>query len=671
MIHDFPFYKKAASILMVGVAFFLLSCQVKTVREKAPEVVPEKDLYTLAEEDFQAGRVEEAVRKYRMYADQNPGEERSRTALHKIAGIYLDDRLYDRARTVLERMAHEYPDHRETPAVKYHIARTHYLSGNFEASGSACLEWLEEYPQEPMKTDVMFLLGRSYAELGNRPRAFLWWLRTEESGGQDQQAGIIRLIGSAGMDELREMAEFGADSRYLPRIYSRMTAISLLEDRLDEAKRYAMLLVRSSPEDRWVSLGRYFLEKAMKRMEEKAEIRRGAIGCLLPLTGPYALYGEEVLNGIQLGMDLFRQSTGDQEIELIIRDTRGRAEDTMAHVEELTRKEKVMAIIGPLASGPSAAAVKKAQELGVPIITFTQKEGITKTGDMVFRNFLTPSKEVEALLYRSMNEMGMKRFAIFYPHNAYGTYFMNIFWDKVEEMGGEITAVESYPEDETNFDVGIKKMVGLYYPRPESVVRMLEEMKKAEEVAKDEVAAPDEDMDPVAEGEVEAEQDEEEEPEPIVDFDAVFIPDNHQHIALIAPQFPFYNVFNIPFLGTSLWLSDELIDTTGDYIQGAIFPTGFYVDNDAADVKAFVRDYKNNFESEPGVLAANGYDTIRLLKELFHRGSIKSRKDIQRMLLHYDLFDGVTGRISFNFQGEAEKRPLLLTVYGKRLYVLK
>ena len=163
---------------------------------------------------------------------------------------------------------------------------------------------------------------------------------------------------------------------------------------------------------------------------------------------------------------------------------------------------------------------------------------------------------------------------------------------------------------------------------------------------------------------------EEEEPEPIVDFDAVFIPDNHQQIALIAPQFPFYNVFNVPFLGTSLWLSDELIETAGDYVQGAIFPAGFFIDNDLEGVKDFVEDYKENFESNPGVLAANGYDTIRLIRELMNNSIIKTRRDFQQGLSEVDNFFGVTGRISFDHDGEVENDPVLLVVYGKSLHLL-
>jgi ABC-type branched-subunit amino acid transport system substrate-binding protein len=352
-------------------------------------------------------------------------------------------------------------------------------------------------------------------------------------------------------------------------------------------------------------------------------------------------------------MGIFNRSEGGQSLELIIKDTRGETSEAVSGVEELTQKEKVLAIIGPLASKPAMAAAIRAQELRVPIITLTQKAGITAEGDMVFRNFLTPAKEIHRLLDKAVNEMELRRFAILYPDNPYGRFFMNLFWDKVEEMGGVITAVESYKPDETDFAVEIKKMAGLYYPRPESVAEMLKEM---------------EDM--AYGNEMGDEPSSKEEPEPIVDFDAVFIPDNPEQVALIAPQFPFHNIFNVRLLGTSIWQSSELIDTARDYVQGAIFPSGFFAESESHVVREFVELYKESFESEPGILAANGYDTIMILKNLIDTGEIRTKRDFQEKLLQYDDFYGVTGRIAFDDQGEVEKEPVLLTISGKRIDTL-
>ena len=362
----------------------------------------------------------------------------------------------------------------------------------------------------------------------------------------------------------------------------------------------------------------------------------------------FAIYGQEVLNGIQLGMGIFEEEGRGKIIELIIRDTEGDPERAAQIVEDLALKRKALAIIGPLASKPAVASAKKAQELGIPIITLTQKEGITDIGDMVFRHFLIPHREVQKIVDKTMNEMGFNRFGILYPDNSYGRFFMNLFWDQVEERGGSITAIEPYKPEQTDFAQEIKRMVGLYYPRPESVKKMLRQMKSLENEDK---------MHKMPDSEIEA--------EPIVDFDAVFIPDSYHQFALIAPQFPFHNVFNVQFLGTSLWQDPQLIETAGDYVQNAIFPSGFYSGSESEEVISFVNLYRENFEEEPGVLAATGYDTMRFLNKLLTNNQIKTRKEFLDTLLTFNDFIGVTGEISFDHHGEVIKAPILLRVSGK------
>jgi ABC-type branched-subunit amino acid transport system substrate-binding protein len=426
-----------------------------------------------------------------------------------------------------------------------------------------------------------------------------------------------------------------------------MASTYLDQNNLEEAKKAAMALIRSTQKQNWVSLGRHILE----RIEEELSVKKGVIGCLLPLSGPFSIYGQEVLNGIQLGMDIFNRPEANRGSELIIKDTRGNPKKAVSLVEHLAEKDKVIAIIGPLASKSATAAAKKAQELGIPIITLTQKVGITSEGTMVFRNFLTPPKETKKIVEKAMGEFALKKFGILYPDNSYGQFFMNLFWDEVEDRGGSITAVESYQPGEADFAVEIKKMVGLYYPRPPSVLAMIKEMRafEAEEKIENNLTIDE---------------------EPLVDFDAVFIPDNYQHVAQISPQFPFYNIFNIRLLGTSLWQSPELIETASDYVQGAIFPSGFFAESPVDDVKDFVTRYQENFESKPGILAATGYDTIRFLEDLLENHQIRTRQDFRDALMKHDHFHGVTGKISFNDQGEVEKEPILLTISGKNFQIL-
>ena len=390
---------------------------------------------------------------------------------------------------------------------------------------------------------------------------------------------------------------------------------------------------------------------AEHEIAEEPDVKPEAIGCLLPLSGSFALYGQEVLNGVQLA--LTRVTQQGLSIQLIVKDTRGSAEEAASLVQELAAAHKVMAVIGPLASRSALSAAKKAQQIGVPIITLTQREGITAEGDMVFQNFLTPAMEVERLVHKATREMGLSRFAVLYPDTAYGRTLMNLFWDKVEEGGGSVTAVESYRPEETDFAVEIKKLVGLHYPRPESVVQALLEKKYRLYQMGIEIG-------PSTESEV----------EPMIDFDAVFIPDNAQKVSLIAPQFPFHKVFRVRFLGTSLWQSPELMEHAAEYLQGAVFPSGFSAQSDSPRVKEFVALYRKTYDAEPGILAAAGYDTFLFLSDSLLREAPKTRRDLQRVMRISRDFTGITGKVVFNDRREVIKNPALFTIRGKRLVAL-
>jgi branched-chain amino acid transport system substrate-binding protein len=277
-----------------------------------------------------------------------------------------------------------------------------------------------------------------------------------------------------------------------------MSSVFLLHHDLEQAEAAASTLMQSTRDPHWISKG----EGVLARIEKEMAICENCIGCLLPLSGPYAAYGREVLNGISLGA-LSHSPPKGVGVEVIIRDTEGKPEKALEELEALVKTRKVVGVIGPLSSKTAASVSQKAQELGVPMIALTQRRDIVEAGDMVFRNFLTPAQEIDALLQVAVGQLGLERFGILYPDNAYGRFCMNLFWDKLDEMGGSVTAVESYPPDITDFADQIKKMVGLYYPRGSNWREMYAQKK------------------PSRDEENEKELTEE---DPLVDFDAVLFP---------------------------------------------------------------------------------------------------------------------------------------------------
>ena len=138
---------------------------------------------------------------------------------------------------------------------------------------------------------------------------------------------------------------------------------------------------------------------------------------------------------------------------------------------------------------------------------------------------------------------------------------MNLFWDELIELGGKVVGVEAYKPQSTDFTDPIKKLVGLYYEVPEDL--------KPESIL---TGAPDDaDASRSADEkkpEAADEKAQDDEPQPIVDFDAIFIPDSPGKAGLIVPQLAYFDVKDVYMLGTNLWHSGALIEIAGSICSG-------------------------------------------------------------------------------------------------------
>ena len=155
-----------------------------------------------------------------------------------------------------------------------------------------------------------------------------------------------------------------------------------------------------------------------------------------------------------------------------------------------------------------------------------------------------------------------------------------------------------------------------------------------------------------------------------MDFDAVFIPDAPQKAGLIIPQLAFYDVEGIYLLGTNLWHSRTLLEMSREYVQGAIMPDGFFAESRKAIVRQFVERFEKIYAETPGVIEAMTYDSATMLFSILSQNDIRFRSALKDALMQVEEFPGVTGRTTFDEQGEAVKTPFLLRVKGDRFIEL-
>jgi ABC-type branched-subunit amino acid transport system substrate-binding protein len=275
---------------------------------------------------------------------------------------------------------------------------------------------------------------------------------------------------------------------------------------------------------------------------------------------------------------------------------------------------------------------------------------------------LTPRLEVDLLADYATRELGARNFAILHPKDDYGLELRNLFWDAVERRGGRIVGAAGYDVDATDFAAPIRSLVGfqLLGSAERAAIRkrdqLLDQAKRSTRERARELRA-----------EAAALRGPNDQPlPPFVDFDALFIPDSHENVVLIAPQLAFHEVRGVRLLGPSGWNHPDLVEIGRKHVDGAIFTGNFVRESGLSSVAEFGRRYQATFGRSADSLAAEAYDATNLLLDQLARRR-DGRRALSSGLRQVRAVAGVSGVISIRADGNADKRAHLLGVQRGRI----
>jgi ABC-type branched-subunit amino acid transport system substrate-binding protein/predicted negative regulator of RcsB-dependent stress response len=390
------------------------------------------------------------------------------------------------------------------------------------------------------------------------------------------------------------------------------------------------------------------------------ERAQGVLGVALPLTGAYAPFGEESLQGILLAtgiLDAQASPARPATIRVRVRDTGSNAAGAERAVRDLARDSDVSAIIGPLALRETEGAASAARDEQVPLLSLSRR--VPESGENLweFRLGLAPEDEAQLLVEYAAQDLGAERYALLYPRDRYGRTLRALFWDAAEEQGGELVAVSSYDPGATDFSEAIRKLVGFGFlsPKEKALIaerdRLLDRAKRhpperARELRDEAAALVAPDGSPLP---------------PVVDFDVLFVPDSHENIVLIAPQLAFHGITGVALLGTSGWNHPDLVRIGQKHVEGAVFTAGLAGVGGHPYHDEFAQRFSATFQRPPDTFAAQAYDAATLVMQQWIRGS-ESREDVQEALLGLEDQAGASGVFSIDDNGNAVRRPHLLSI---------
>jgi ABC-type branched-subunit amino acid transport system substrate-binding protein len=443
---------------------------------------------------------------------------------------------------------------------------------------------------------------------------------------QVTQTLVLQQLDEASLQELLE----GYFNRY-PGDLATIRLIELHTARGDEvlAERDIRGFLKRFPTHPYAQTAMALLQSFINKIKMHPHI----LGVALPFSGPMKPYGNDLLNGIRLAMDIAKEQWGLSSVGLVVKDTTTLTAPLRVEMQQLLDEFQPRAVIGPLLSREIRSLARLPDDYATPFITPSSTLlNVRQYGSYWFNTAMTSSVQAKRLVEYAVMNLGYHRFCIIHPKTAYGRELADMFRREVVHSGGEVIAVEEYTEEQTDVAEQLRRLkikdleqYGLEEP---------EETRTGEERL---VYTPG--------------------------FDAVFLPGQPVHLAIIAAQLAFFDM-NVPILGGNSWHNPEIFRWAKQDLNGSIFVDGFFLNSPDPNAQRFIQRYRSQFHKEPSLFAVQAYDAAILVLETIRKDA-QSGQDVWDQLVRRSDLPALSGFASFSSAGILNRRLYLLQVNNR------
>jgi len=335
------------------------------------------------------------------------------------------------------------------------------------------------------------------------------------------------------------------------------------------------------------------------------------IGVAAPLTGGSAQDGQSILDGVKLAVQQFNDAGGVDGtlIEVVAEDDKGDPTEGATVANKLAQDASIVAVIGHYNSSCTLAGAPIYNGAGVVEISpGSSAAAVTDAGEYTFRVITTDAVQGADLCDWAVNGLGYSSIAILYENTDYGLGLAEVVENSAGPLGAAIVVKEAYEVGATDFSTVLTKIA--------------------------------------ASG-----------------ADVLFIGGLYNETALIAKQRADYGLAELPIMGVDAIFSNALIELGGDAVEGILL-TGYFSDSsESAVTQNFIATYQSVYGEMPGTYAAYGYDAALCVLDAIKTAGA-DRASIQKHLASLKDFEGATGTITFDENGDAIKQPLHLVIKG-------
>lgn len=342
------------------------------------------------------------------------------------------------------------------------------------------------------------------------------------------------------------------------------------------------------------------------------------VGEYASLTGPTASFGRSAHQGTVLALEEINARGGvlGKKIELLCEDDQSKAGEAATVVKKLISRDRVVAMLGEVASSRSLEAAPVCQQARIPMISpASTNPKVTQVGDYIFRVcFIDPFQGT--VLSKYALSKGWKKVAILTDvKQDYSVGLSDFFKTHYVKNGGVIVAEQSYSSGDKDFKA------------------QLTAIKSAQS-------------------------------------DVVLASGYYTESGLIVRQARELGLI-VPFLGGDGWDSPSLVEVAGGAVEGCAFSNHFSSEDPSEIIKGFVMRYRDRFKAEPDAMSALGYDAMSILVDAISRAGSTEGEKIKEALSKTIGFEGVTGRITINSERNADKSAVMLQVKDGKFQFLE
>lgn len=357
------------------------------------------------------------------------------------------------------------------------------------------------------------------------------------------------------------------------------------------------------------------------------------------LTGGEATFGSSTKNGVEVALEQLAASKqgkiGGLTVRVVVEDDQSRPEEAATAVQKLINQDRVIAVLGEVASSRSLAGGPICQAAGVPMISpSSTNPEVTRKGDYIFRMCFLDDFQGQVMAKYTAENLKLKKVAILKDlKNDYSLGLAKYFTDAFTTMGGRVVVEQSYSSGDQDFRA---QLTAIKAKSPEALV----------------------------------------------------VPGYYTEVGLIAKQARELGI-KAPLIGGDGWESERLLDIGGEALNGCYYSNHWALDFPDPKLQAFLKDYRAKFGSDPDAIGGLAYDAANVLfgaleklaeqdPEAFKglspaKSGTEARKaatkKVRDLIAATRDYAGVTGTITLDENRNATKPAVIIAIKdGKKVY---